>query len=116
MSIMVVVAPAPPSSRLYQDAVAIALPNTLKMSFPEVEGAVAAHLTRVAREAEATNYPSTTLLAVDWVFARTPEEVEAWVPPHDCDSCRECKTRGIAELAKSDVIICLGTMFCAEPL
>ncbi len=114
MSVMVMVGTAPEGFRLYKDAVAISMPSGDAMG-PTGEGLAAAVLTRKARAVQLRQYPNTVLVAIDWVFARTPEEVEAWELPHDCDGCRECKTRGIALLAESDVIICLGTMFCAEP-
>ena len=75
------------------------------------------HITSLAREVLAERYPRSTLVEVDWTFARTVEEVEAWPLPHDCDNCREGKTKAaLAVMARPGSIVALGDMTCEEPV
>jgi hypothetical protein len=70
-----------------------------------------------ARAALRAGYPHSTLLSVSWTFATTVEEVEAWPLPHDCDNCRDGKTKAIAELrAGRSKLVALGDMLCEEPV
>lgn len=76
----------------------------------------AAELTSVARRVLAREYPHSTLLGVTWTFATTPAEVDAWPLPHDCDDCRDGKTKAKAALISGDARrVALGNMHCEEP-
>jgi hypothetical protein len=75
-----------------------------------------ARLNTIARATLAVEYPHSRLVSVAWTFATTVDEVEAWPLPHDCDDCRDGKTRAIVALVDGRAtVVALGNMTCEEP-
>ena len=102
-------------TRTYDDACAIAIPQE---QFPTDLNAMVGFigkLSATAEEAIHERYPHVTLHAAEWAFCTTPEEVDAWELPHDCEDCRQCKVLGIQLLAEDPTqIIALGHLYCSE--
>jgi hypothetical protein len=73
-------------------------------------------LNSIARATLAVQYPLSQLVSVEWTFATTMDEVDAWPLPHDCDECRDGKTKALTALVDGRVsVVALGNMLCVEP-
>ncbi len=109
-------------TRLYRDTViAVVNPDVDPADDdPEMEAfywaMLRGRLTGSARHGLLRQNPDGQIHWVDWVLARTAQEVLDWPLPHPCEQCETGRAK-TAEAVREGVysVIALGTVYASEP-